>query len=200
MNKKSFFIVIEGLDGSGKSTQAKLIKEYLEKLGRQCHVTKEPTDWSEPGKRARAIIQKEIKAPPEDLQGFMAQDRKEHLQKEITPNLQKGIDVISDRYFFSTIAYGSLDCSPKWLKSLNSGFPIPDITLFIDTNTKTCIKRMESRGKKLDLFETEEKLKKIRRAYLELAENYKNFKIIDGNGTIQNVFKLVKKELQTLNI
>lgn len=193
-------MVIEGLDGSGKSTQAKLIKEYIEKLGRQCLLTKEPTDWSEPGKKARAIIQKQIKTSPENLQKFMAQDREEHLRKEIAPNLKKGINVISDRYFFSTIAYGSLDCSPKWLKNLNSGFPIPDITLFIDTNTKTCIKRLESRGKKLDLFETEQKLKKIRLAYLEMAENYGNFKIVDGNGTIQNVFKLVKKELQTLNI
>jgi len=100
------FIIIEGLDGSGQTSQVSLLKDFLIKKGYQVVATKEPTRDSESGRRIKKILEEKIDTDPLELQKLYAEDRKEHLEKIIIPALKEGRAVISDRYFFSTFAYG----------------------------------------------------------------------------------------------
>src|SRR4030043_67748 len=123
MQKNSYsgkFIVIEGLDGSGQSTQTGLLRDFLIKKGQEVILTKEPTRDSEAGKKIKEILDEKIRIEPQKLQDLFAQDRKEHLEKLIVPALKEGKTVISDRYFFSTFAYGAADgLDLEWLIKLN---------------------------------------------------------------------------------
>ncbi|MDD5047666.1 MAG: dTMP kinase, partial [Methanoregulaceae archaeon] len=105
---KGKFIVFEGLDGSGQSTQVKLLADFLKNKNIKVLATKEPTLDSAAGRLIRKALDKKTKILPKKFQELYAQDRKEHLNKVIIPNLEKGKTVISDRYFFSSFAYGSL--------------------------------------------------------------------------------------------
>lgn len=129
---KGKFIVFEGLDGSGQSTQAGLLKEFLSENGFNAILTKEPTLDSEAGKKIRKILNKEIKVSPSQLQELMVQDRREHLEKVIIPALEEGKIVISDRYFLSTFAFGVSDgLDLEWLIEMNNQFLYPDIIFLL---------------------------------------------------------------------
>ncbi|MFH1841540.1 MAG: dTMP kinase, partial [Candidatus Nealsonbacteria bacterium] len=117
---KGKFIVFEGLDGSGQTTQANLLKDFLEEKGKEVVLTKEPTKNSEAGRRIREILDEKEKLDPIDLQRLFIQDRREHLDNLIIPSLKEGKTVISDRYFFSTIAFGASDgVDRNWLIEAN---------------------------------------------------------------------------------
>jgi len=94
------FIVIEGLDGSGQSTQAEFLKKFLVKQGKKVLKTKEPTLSSKAGRNIKKILNKEKKGSPMELQKLFVKDRKVHLNEVIVPALKEGKVVISDRYFF----------------------------------------------------------------------------------------------------
>jgi len=96
---KGKFIVFEGLDGSGQSTQAGLLKDFLLEKGYEVILTKEPTIESEAGRKIRKVLDKKLNLSPKELQELFAQDRKEHLENIIIPALKQGKMVISDRYF-----------------------------------------------------------------------------------------------------
>ena len=124
------FIVFEGLDGSGQSTQAQLLKDFLMKRGHKVHLTKEPTS-NLIGGLIRGQLTNEWKTSPECLQLLFAADRAHHLEKEIIPLLKKEVIVISDRYFFSTVAFGATEIKDKdWLLKINQKFLLPDIIFF----------------------------------------------------------------------
>lgn len=187
------FIVIEGLDGSGLSTMARLLAKYLEDKKFEVLLTKEPTPDSEAGKRIREVLNKKAKVPPADLQKFFANDRYEHLDKVIIPALAEGKFVISDRYFFTSFAYGNAEgLDLDWLIRLNDGFLYPDLTLFLKVKAETCIKRIETTREKKDLFETQEKLAKTWETFEILPDRFENIVMIDGEGTIPEVFERVK--------
>lgn len=103
MEKNSYkgkFIVFEGLDGSGQSTQSGLLRDFLIKKGYKVLLTKEPTLNSKFGKKIKRVLNKKERVSAKKLQELFTQDRKEHLEKTIIPALKKGEIVISDRYFF----------------------------------------------------------------------------------------------------
>jgi len=129
MKKNSYgglFIVFEGLDGSGQSTQAALLKEYFLTQSRRVFLTKEPTLWTKDGRRIKEILDEKESIAPLKLQELFVADRAEHLAREIIPALRQGIIVICDRYFFSTIAFGGLDTSIDKLVQMNDEFIYPD--------------------------------------------------------------------------
>lgn len=113
--KRGIFIVLEGPDGSGQSTQTELLARWFKKNNRRVFVTKEPTN-SLIGGIIRSILKKEWQVDMKTLQLLFAADRAYHLRAEIEPFLKKGIDVISDRYILSTLAFGSLEEELEWLK------------------------------------------------------------------------------------
>ena len=197
--KKNFyqgkFIVLEGLDGSGQSTQAELLKNFLVKEGLSVILTKEPTLDSEAGRKIRQILDEKNKIESKKLQELFSEDRKEHLENLIIPELKQGKIVISDRYFFSTFAYGAADgLDLEWLIKINNDFLLPDLTFFLNTSPETCVQRIEKRGETKTLFEKREKLEKVYQVYhSSLLNRFENIHIIDGEKSIEAVFSQIKE-------
>lgn len=194
------FIVLEGLDGSGTSTQAELLFKYLKEKNYKMFLTREPSS-SLIGGLIRGQLTHDWKSSPECLQLLFAADRAHHLEKEIIPALKERRIVISDRYFFSTIAYGSLEIEKKWLLSLNERFILPDLTILIKLSPRECLRRIKEGRFQLELFEEEPKLKKVWETYLWLSKKFPNVSIIDGNKeekwVFQEVIGLVNSLLST---
>jgi dTMP kinase len=187
------FIVFEGLDGSGQSTQASLLRDYLIGLGKEVVLTKEPTKDSEPAKQIRKALDENVIIEPFELQKLFCLDRKEHLEKLIEPSLKEGKIVISDRYFFSTLAFGSSDrISLESLIELNKDFLMPDITILLRVSPEVCIDRIEKRGEGVKLFEKRDKLAKVWETFRILPDRFGNVYMVDGEKSVEEVFSQVK--------
>ncbi len=190
---RAAFIVFEGLDGSGQSTQAELLKEFLKEKGCQVILTKEPTSDSEPGREAKKMLNKKINSSPRKIQELITKDRKEHLEKTITPALKEGKIVISDRYFFSTLAYGAADgIGSDWLFEINKLFLYPDIIFLFKVRPEVCMERIIKRGRQISVFEEEKKLASIWDVYKTFPEKFSNFHLIDGEKDIRGVSEQIK--------
>ncbi len=191
--KKGKFIAFEGLDGSGQSTQASKLLNYLKKRKEKVHLTKEPTN-NLIGGLIRGQLTHDWRSSPECLQLLFAADRAHHLEKEIMPMIEKGVTVITDRYFFSTIAFGSTEISDwEWLKLLNKHFPQPDLTVVIKTNPKTCLKRIQENRFSIELFEKTDFLERTWRGYEKILKEFQHLVVIDGEQDQEKVFNEIQK-------
>ncbi|HIH72437.1 MAG: dTMP kinase [Thermococcaceae archaeon] len=203
----SIFIVLEGIDGAGKSTQAKLLAEWFEERGYEVVLTKEPTDTAF-GKLIRRLVLtggKEgiidgarISKEAEAL--LFAADRAEHVKKLIEPSLKAGKVVISDRYFYSSLAYQwarGLDL--EWLINLNAFAPRADLVILLDLPVKESIKRINGRSIKSEFDKIVELQKKVRENYLKLAERFDEIRIVNALAPVEDIHKdivaLVEHEL-----
>ena len=189
------FTVFEGLDGSGTTTQANLLFRYLKKQGERVYLTGEPTR-SLIGGLIEGQISGDWQSSPECLQLLFTADRAHHLEKEIIPLLKKGITVICTRYIFSTLAYGNSEIrDEKWLMEINKKFIWSNITFLLKVSPKICIQRIKKERFHKELFEKEDKLKKVFKNYLKLAKKFKNIYIIDGEKPAKEVFEEIKSKL-----
>jgi dTMP kinase len=188
----AMFIALEGLDGSGQSTQAQILANTLKP---RTLLTKEPTN-NLIGGLIRAQLTGEWKSSPECLQLLFAADRAHHLEREIEPALKKGVHVITDRYFFSSVAYGALNLDWNWLVAMNTQFRLPDHTFFLDVPPKACIERMQKSRLELELFEKEEYLAKVYKNYLKMEKELPNFHVIPGEGRIEEVHESIMQVLR----
>jgi len=187
------FIVIEGLDGSGQTTQVALLKKFLEEKGLQVVSTKEPTMDSEAGRKIREILDEKVKIEPIELQKLFTQDRKEHLEDLIVPALQDGKAVISDRYYFSTFAFGASDgLNLDELIRMNDGFLLPDLTIILKVPPRVCVERIEKRGEAKTLFEKENKLTEVWKTYALMPERFNRVHIVEGEQSIDRVHEEIK--------
>jgi dTMP kinase len=194
------FIVFEGLDGSGSSTQASKLTDWINEKQKEsfpgkpaAFLTKEPTN-NLIGGLIRGQLTGSWKSSIECLQLLFSADRSFHLEKEVIPSLQKGITVISDRYFLSTVAFGALEIKDiEWLLEINKLFILPDLTFLIKVSPKVCLERIAKSRFQFELFEKERSLEKVWENYEILAERFKNLYIIDGEKTENEVFEEVKK-------
>jgi dTMP kinase len=143
----------------------------------------------------RDILQHKWQASPEALQLLFSADRAEHLKYTIEPALQNDRVVITDRYLFSTLAYGGMEVDMKWLKQLNKPFRLPDITFLFKLSPAECIKRIAGRGSDFELFEKQEKLTKIWENYEKIAEEYPNIIVIDATKTIETIAQQIWGEV-----
>src|SRR3989344_5361249 len=188
------FIVIEGLDGSGKNAQIDLSIGYLEQNSKSVVVTKEPTTDSESGRKIKQALRNEIVVEPLELQKLYVQDRKEHIDNKVMPSLKEGKFVISSRYAFSTFAYGYSDgLDVSQLVDMNKNFLLPDLTIVVDVNPESCIRRIENRGEPKELFEKLEKLTKVNEIYKKLPDMFDNVIMVNGEKAILEVFEDIKK-------
>ncbi|MBI2623190.1 MAG: dTMP kinase [Candidatus Liptonbacteria bacterium] len=187
------FIVFEGLDGSGQSTQTRLLAEFLTRKGREVVITKEPTGESEAGKKIREALAQRIVVTPRGLQELFAEDRQEHLERVILPALTEGKYVISDRYMFSSFAFGAIECDLEWLIELNREFPMPDLAFFLAISPEKAVSRIEKRGKPKELFEETEKLKKVDENYRKLLTRFPCMKLVNGEQSEEAVHAEVVK-------
>ncbi len=188
------FIAFEGMDGTGKSTQARMLYNALKKKNKAI-LTEEPTD-GEIGKLVKMLISKSnAKYDAMALQLMFTADRADHVNSVIMPMLKKGYTVITDRYYFSTIVYGTAaGLDEKWLYHINSVFPYPDYVFIIDGKPEECLKRIDERGER-SYFEKLAVLKKIRKSYKLLSKKYKNCHLIDGKGSPDKVAERILKIL-----
>ena len=163
------FIVLEGIDGTGKSTQAKQLAEWFREQGREVVASREPTDgpW---GTKIRATAATGRLSPAEALDYFL-RDRREHVEQLIAPALAAGKVVILDRYYFSTMAYqGSRGVDPEEIRRQNEVFaPVPDLLFILDVDVDTALTRIGGRGDTANEFEKHESLAKCREVFLSLA-------------------------------
>jgi len=177
------FVVIEGIDGAGKSTQAAIVSNHFYKKGNAVCLTSEPTQFLVGG-LIRGRLAGEWQSSPECLQLLFAADRAEHLEKEILPRLKEGINVVCDRYFLSSLAYGAIDCGFDWLVHVNSLFLMPDLTIFLDVDAKTGADRIAANGQSIELFEKVDILEKVRKNYATAIGLFKDemaVQMINGN-------------------
>ncbi|MCL4399382.1 dTMP kinase [Candidatus Parvarchaeota archaeon] len=193
---KGVFIVIEGLDGAGISTQASLLAEFLRKKGKKVILTKEPTN-SILGGLAKSVLINEWKASPKTLQLIFCADRSNHLDIEIEPALSKGYWVVCDRYMFSSLAYGyASNLNSKWLRYINLRFRLPDLCIFLDVKPDTAMSRSSNQDSSLHLFDQRQKLELVRQSYIKIAREF-HLKTVDGNGSIEETAaktdKLIEK-------
>jgi len=195
---KGKFIVFEGIDGAGLTTQAVLLDKYLKSKKYEVILTKEPTN-NMIGGLIRAALKKEWITSNRALQLLFSADRAHHLEREIIPALESGKIVISDRYFISTIAYGMIELEKDWLKTLNSQFYPPDIIFIIDVPVEVSIERIKASRFRFEFFEEKKKLEEIRNNFLELSKEYNNCYVVNGNRGIeeihQEVVKIVEEKL-----
>lgn len=191
------FIVFEGIDGSGKTTQAKVLKEELEEKGHKVFTTKNPTDHVI-GKFIRTVLSGKEKIPPQAIQYLFNADRVVQ-QEDIIEHLKKGEIVISDRYCWSSVAYGMADIGEEpqrllvaySILSFYHRFLLPDLTVFLDTKTNIAIKRL---GAKPDheIYENTEFLSKAQNTYKALLDLFpKDIFVIDSNQDFDLVSKAV---------
>jgi len=179
------FIVFEGIDGAGLSTHAALLQDYLEKKGFEVVLTKEPTDGLIGG-LIKAALRGEWRTDPQTLQLLFAADRSHHVEHYIVPALKEGKVVISDRYMYSSFAYGSLSCDYEWLKRINSKFPKADMLILLDLEPEIAIRRIKRGRFGFELFEDIKRLHRVRSNYLKILEEYSGF-IVNTNRSIKEV-------------
>lgn len=193
------FIALEGIDGSGKSTQLTMLKEYLESRGRSVYLTREPSDLSI-GKTIRRYLTGELKADNRVIAALFVADRLEHILDDNEGLLaikESGRDIICDRYYFSSYAYQSVDMPMEWIINANSEAAAllkPDATVFIDISPQAAMERINANRESAELFETEERLAATRDKYFEAFEKLhdsENVIIIDGSGTPDEVHERV---------
>ncbi len=189
---KGKFIVFEGLDGCGKTTQAKKLGLFLRKTKHKVFLTKEPTKDNKFGKKIDKVLHHKEKISPFELQKLFIKDREWHLKNVIEPALKKGKIVICDRYFFSTVAFGGIDIDMEKLIKLNDKFLMPDLTIFLDVRPKICIERIFKRKKEVGFFEKEKKLEKVYKNYKLLLKRFP-IKIINGEREIEEIAKDIQK-------
>ena len=197
---KGKFITLEGIEGSGKSTNLDSIKTVLDQKKIEYVITREPGGGPLGSHLRKLLLDKEQSISPSVEMLLMMADRKDHVDNLINPNLNKGICVISDRYLDSTIAYqgGGRQLDTDLINSLSVTLklPTPDLTLLFDLPVDVALQRAAERSE-LDRFEREPKdfHSRIRDSYLELASNNHRIKTVDSSKDTKLVSKQVEKYL-----
>lgn len=187
--KKNLFIAFEGIDGSGKSTQVKLLSDQLTNAGHKVYSTFEPTD-SPIGSLIRNIFNHKMESDHRTIAALFVADRLDHLLNKthgVLKKLEEGYTVITDRYYFSSYAYHGVHMPMDWViesNAISAGLLRPDINIYIDIAPDTSMDRLSKGRTSMELYETRENLKMVRDKYFEAFEQLK-FKehifITDGN-------------------
>ena len=186
------YIVLEGIDGAGKSTQIKMLKEWLESNGLRVETIVEPTDM-EVGKLIRKLLTRSD-ATSDTMQktlGLLFAADRLILMDKIEQLEKDNIVVISDRSFYSSLSYQD---PQDWIKEINKFAKIPDLVLLLDLDVKKSVERCDG----TDEFENEEFLTGVKQNYLDLAQSNDNFKIIDANNGPNKVSSDIKKAVAPL--
>ncbi len=194
--EKGKFIVFEGLDGSGKGTQINLLVEEMKKRGRRVYRTAEPTE-SSTGGMIRDALAGFVKRDEYELSALFLADRIFHninQKNGIIHFLEQGIDVVCDRYYYSSFAYQGTNADLDWVMELNLGCKEiirPDLCIFLDVDIESCDSRIEKNRFSREIYENKETQKKIRQRFFEVfkrLENSENIRMVNAARDISEVF------------
>jgi dTMP kinase len=193
------FIVFEGIDGSGKSTQIQRVAARLETLGFSVCQTFEPTDGPI-GSLIRQMLAGQIETDQRTIAQLFAADRTDHLvcrKGGIREKVDQGKIVICDRYYFSSYAYHAQHIDMKWVihaNSLNADILRPDLTIFIDVAPEICFDRIKNNRGNFEMYEKLTVMKQVRKNYFKAFETLKDVEkiaVVDGNSQVQSVEDLI---------
>ncbi|MBI4719848.1 MAG: dTMP kinase [Chitinivibrionia bacterium] len=209
-SRTSPFIVLEGLDGSGTTTQAKLLHSHLEHSGIRSCLTYEPTD-GRAGKLIRDILSGKLRSAKtgskvvlseRTLCLLFAADRLDHTE-HIGRERKRGAAIVCDRYILSSLAYQTLDpgISPAWVIEVNAGCAKPDLTILLDVPVPECARRLKSRRGAPTIYEKRAVLEAIDSNYRAMIKPYrKEFGAVvalDGAGTVEAVFERIRESVRS---
>ncbi len=201
------FIVLEGLDGAGTTTQAKILAERLTGAGRTVYLAHQPSEGPV-GQLVRQILAGRTATPQADgklavvdertMALLFAADRLDHLASQIEPRLARGEDVLLDRYILSSLAYQGLSVSHDFIAQLNRYARKPDLTIFLYVPSAVAFERVKSRGSRLERYETPAQLDAIEREYSRQVGTLASVVSVDGTRGIQEVAEACYAALQQL--
>lgn len=204
---KNYFIAFEGIDGSGKSTQVKLLTQYLTNKGHKVYATCEPTD-SPIGKMIRDIFNHRMEGDHKVIAALFAADRLNHLLNStdgILKKLDEGYTVITDRYYFSSYAYHSVhDIEMDWViqaNALSAELLKPDLNIYIEMDPQVSMKRLTSGRTHIEIYETLENLVKVKEKYelaFEKLKGSENIFKVNGNRTPEEVSAAIIQKITTI--
>lgn len=195
--RPGLLIALEGIDGSGKSTQARLLKETLEARGLEAAIFREPGDTPQ-GDRIRRLFQEGRTATPEEEMRLFLEDRRLDVRDNIGPALAAGKVVVMDRYYFSSMAYqGALGLDPREIRRANEAFaPRPDLTLVLDVPPDTGVARIHARRDVPNSFERTEYLARVRELFLSFCDG--DVVCIDATGEPEAVGREIWRRVERL--
>lgn len=204
----NLFIAFEGIDGSGKTTQVKLLAQSLEGAGHKVYCTSEPTD-SPIGLMIKDIFKHKFEADHRTIAGLYVADRLEHLLNKkngILKKLEEGYTVITDRYYFSSYAYQGVHMPLDWVieaNSLSAELLRPDLNVFIDITPEVSAERIKNGRNSVDLYENTENLKHVREKYMEAFEHLKlkeNIFITNGDRPSAEIAENIWSEVSQVKV
>jgi dTMP kinase len=178
MRKKGAFICIEGLDASGKTTQARRLVRELRRRGFKAVYTTEPSP-GEIGKFIRTYILQRKRRVPIAVEALLfAVDRVDHLERRVKPALQEGKIVVSDRYVYSSLAYqGAAGLDLNWIEEINRSVVTPDLAIYIDVPPEVLVKRIKRKRSVMERLAVQ---RKVREVYMKFVEDGRLIRV-DGN-------------------
>ena len=189
------FIVFEGIDGAGKSTQCTRLYDYITGTGISAMRLAEPTDgpW---GRKIREALRSGSHLTRDQQVELFLRDRMDDYSTNIKPCMEQGTAIVMDRYFYSNAAYQGMDgVSPRDIINMNleQGFPLPDRVYFIDLAADKAMSRVKSRsGENTELFEKQSFLEKVRDNFLSIADS--RFLVVDGSRAQDEIFRIIKED------
>jgi dTMP kinase len=200
------FIALEGIDGSGKTTQIQLLEKYLREAGHKVYVTAEPT--RDPiGRLIRDIFAGKMEADHRVIAALFAADRLQHLLNErdgIIKKMKEGYTILTDRYYLSSYAYHGVHTDMDWVietNRLSRELLAPDAHIYIDMDPKVSMERINSTRPSVELYETEDNLRAVYNAYeIAIARIEPEEKVlrINGNESVNSVHKAIIKAVESL--
>ena len=189
-------IALEGIDGTGKSTQIALLADVLRKDGLEVVVTREPTDGVY-GQQIRRLYQaRDTVSRQDELELFLA-DRRDHVTRLIAPALEQGKIIVTDRYYFSTAAYqGVVGFDPETIICQNELFaPVPDLVILLELSPAQAVMRIQQyRQDSLNHFEQEESLRQVAQVFKALNRDY--IKRVDGSQGIDVIHSQIVAQVK----
>ncbi len=199
--RRGRFVVIEGLDGAGTTTQARRLGERLQAEGRAVHVTAEPSGGPV-GVLVRQVLQRRVNGglgdgfDPHALALLFAADRLDHVAAEVAPRLAEGVDVISDRYALSSLAYQGLTTGDlPWVEAINREALAPDLTIFLRVRPGLALGRRRAAGTAPELYEVAAFQRRVARAYERALEAVsragQRCEVLDGEAPVEVVAEAV---------
>ena len=200
------FIVFEGIDGAGKTTQAKLLAEKIKYVGREATLTAEPTTL-ESGKALRRVLSGNEKKSVCEIATMFTLDRiahNVHPTEGIEALLESGVDVICDRYYYSSLAYQGSETDFDWVLDMNLNCPEirkPDICIFLDLEPEKCLERISKDRMVTEIYEERDRLERYRNRYFEIFEMLKftdNIAVINTSGSIEEVAEEIYSKVRNL--
>jgi dTMP kinase len=186
------FLVLEGIDGSGTTTQLDRAVAFVESLGHSAVATREPSTGPI-GRLLREALLGRLGMPDgtridgRSMALLFAADRIDHLQREIEPQLAAGTSVISDRYLLSSLAYQAEEAERAWVLGLAHGILRPDLTLLLDLPIDVAAKRREAAGRPIERYDADSYLAKVAANYRALASQDPSVIILNGAATKDDV-------------